>query len=143
MCNVTSVMANFWRPYGPQPTRLLCLWDSPGKNTGVGCHALLRRLFPTQGLGPRLFARSALAAGFSTISTTWEARLPAVCVQLRSRVRLFVTPWTVACQIPVRGILQARTVEWVVISSSRGSSQLRNRTCFFYVSFIGQWVHYH
>ena len=127
MCNVSSVMANFWRPYGPQPTRLLCLWDSPGKNTGVGCHALLRRLFPTQGLGPRLFARSALAAGFSTISTTWEARLPAVCVQLRSRVRLFLTPWTVACQIPVRGILQARTVEWVAISYSRGSSRPMDR----------------
>ena len=32
------------------PTRLLCPWDSPGKNTGVGCHALLQRIFPTQGL---------------------------------------------------------------------------------------------
>ena len=27
---------------GPQPTRLLCLWDFPSKNTGVGCHALLQ-----------------------------------------------------------------------------------------------------
>ena len=31
-------------------TRLLCPWDSLGKNTGVGCHALLQRIFPTQGL---------------------------------------------------------------------------------------------
>ena len=31
-------------------TRLLCPWDSPGKNTGVGCHALLQGIFPTQGL---------------------------------------------------------------------------------------------
>ena len=30
-------------------TRLLCPWDSPGKNTGVGCHALLQGIFPTQG----------------------------------------------------------------------------------------------
>jgi hypothetical protein len=30
--------------------RLLCPWDSPGKNTGVGCHALLQRIFPTQRL---------------------------------------------------------------------------------------------
>ena len=30
------------QPYGPQPTMLLCLWDSPGKNTGVGCHASFR-----------------------------------------------------------------------------------------------------
>jgi len=28
-----------------QPTRLLCPWDSPGKNTGVGCHFLLPRPF--------------------------------------------------------------------------------------------------
>ena len=28
--------------------RLLCPWDSPGKNTGVGCHFLLQRIFPTQ-----------------------------------------------------------------------------------------------
>ena len=37
------------RPYGPQPARLPCPWDSPGKNTGVGCHALLQGIFPTQG----------------------------------------------------------------------------------------------
>ena len=29
-------------PHRQQPTRLLCLWDSPGKNTGVGCHFLLQ-----------------------------------------------------------------------------------------------------
>ena len=29
-------------------------WDSPGKNTGVGCHALLQGIFPTQGLNPYL-----------------------------------------------------------------------------------------
>ena len=30
------------RPHRWQPTRLLCPWDSPGKNTGVGCHFLLQ-----------------------------------------------------------------------------------------------------
>jgi len=30
------------RPHRWQPTRLLCPWDSPGKNTGVGCHCLLQ-----------------------------------------------------------------------------------------------------
>ena len=29
-------------------------WDSPGKNTGAGCHFLLRGIFPTQGSNPRL-----------------------------------------------------------------------------------------
>ena len=37
------------QPYGPQPARLLCPWDSPGMNTGVGCHRLLQGIFPTQG----------------------------------------------------------------------------------------------
>ena len=35
--------------YGLQPTMLLCPWDSPGKNTGVACHALLQGIFLTQG----------------------------------------------------------------------------------------------
>ena len=34
--------------------RLLCPWDSPGKNAGVGCHALLQGIFPTQGSNPHL-----------------------------------------------------------------------------------------
>ena len=37
------------RPHGLWPDRLLCPWDSPGKNTGVDCHSLLQRIFPTQG----------------------------------------------------------------------------------------------
>ena len=35
-------MSNAVRPHRWQPTRLLCPWDSPGKNTGVGCHFLLQ-----------------------------------------------------------------------------------------------------
>ena len=35
--------------YGQQPSRLLCLWDSPDKNTGVGCDFLLQGIFLTQG----------------------------------------------------------------------------------------------
>ena len=36
------------QPHGLWSTRLLCPWDSPGKNTGDGCHALLLGIFPTQ-----------------------------------------------------------------------------------------------
>ena len=36
-----SVMSDSSRLHGLQPTRLLCLWDFPGKSTGVGCHCLL------------------------------------------------------------------------------------------------------
>ena len=35
--------------------RLLCPWDSPGKNIGVGCHSLLQRIFPIQGSNLGLF----------------------------------------------------------------------------------------
>ena len=35
-----------------KPARLLCPWDSPGKNTGVVCHFLLQGIFPTQGSNP-------------------------------------------------------------------------------------------
>ena len=35
-------MSNSLRPYGLQPTRLLCPWNFPGKNTGVGCHFLFQ-----------------------------------------------------------------------------------------------------
>ena len=37
-------------PYGLQPARLICPWGSPGKNTGVGCHALFQGISPTQRL---------------------------------------------------------------------------------------------
>ena len=49
-----SVVSNSLRPHGLKPARVLCPWDFPGKNTGVGCHALLQGVFPTQGLNPRL-----------------------------------------------------------------------------------------
>ena len=62
-------------PYGLEPTRLLCPWNSPGKNTGVGCHFLLRnwtcisctagRFFTTEPLGKPLralqFSRSVVS----------------------------------------------------------------------------------
>ena len=39
-------------PHGLWPTRLLCPWDFPGKNTRVGCHSLLQGIFLTQGSNP-------------------------------------------------------------------------------------------
>ncbi|KAI4548431.1 hypothetical protein MG293_000761 [Ovis ammon polii] len=39
---VASAMSDSVRPHRRQPTRLRCPWDSPGKNTGVGCHFLLQ-----------------------------------------------------------------------------------------------------
>ena len=53
-CSVASVVSDSLRPNGLYPARLLCPWDSPGKNTGVGCHALLQGIFLTQGSNPGL-----------------------------------------------------------------------------------------
>ena len=43
------VMSNSLWFHGLQPARLLCPWNFLGKNTSVGCHLLLQRIFPTQG----------------------------------------------------------------------------------------------
>ena len=42
------------QPHGLKSTKLLCPWDSPSKNTGVGCHFLLQGIFPIQGSKPAL-----------------------------------------------------------------------------------------
>ena len=56
-------------PHRWQPTRLPRSWDSPGKNTGVGCHSLLQGIFLTQGLNPRI---SSIAGRLYTV---WENHL--------------------------------------------------------------------
>ena len=48
-----SVMSNSLQPHGLLPGSSVH-GDSPGKNTGVGCHALLQGIFPTQGSNPGL-----------------------------------------------------------------------------------------
>ena len=47
--------------------RVLCPWDSPGKNTGVGHYALL------PGIEPPCVTSPLLTGGFITASITWEA----------------------------------------------------------------------
>ena len=49
-----SVVSDSVRPHRRQPTRLRRPWDSPGKNTEVGCHFLLQEIFRMQGLNPGL-----------------------------------------------------------------------------------------
>ena len=43
-----SVVYNSLPPHGLKSARFLCLWDFPGKNTGVDCHFLLWGIFLTQ-----------------------------------------------------------------------------------------------
>ena len=53
-CCVLSCFSHVWLFVALWRTRPLWPWDSPGKNTGVGCHFLLQRIFLTQGSNPRL-----------------------------------------------------------------------------------------
>ena len=75
--------------------------------------------------------------GFFTTITTGKPWIFPVCVLSPfSCVQLFATPGTVSCQAPAHGILQTRTLEWVAMPSSRGSSRSRDQTYISCVSCI-------
>ena len=48
-CSVLQSCPTLCDPHRLEPARLLCPWNFPGKNTGVGCHFLLQGIFLTQG----------------------------------------------------------------------------------------------
>ena len=54
LCLVTQACPTTCDPMDCSPPGSSVHGDSPGKNTGVGCHALLQGIFPTQGLNPDL-----------------------------------------------------------------------------------------
>ena len=72
-----------------QPTRLPCPWDSPGKNTGVGCHFLLQYM--------KVESESEVAQSCPTFSNPMDCSLPGSSIH---------------------GIFQARVLEWVAIAFS-------------------------
>ena len=65
-------MFDSYRPHGLYAVRLLCPWDSPGKNTGVCCHTLFQGICPNLGSKPSLMS-PALASRFSSTSAIWKA----------------------------------------------------------------------
>ena len=67
----SAILSSAFQSHGVQPARLLCPWSSPGKNTGVGCHALLQGIFPTQGSNLPL-GSPALAGRFFTSAPPGE-----------------------------------------------------------------------
>ena len=98
------------RPHRWQPTRLQGPWDSPGKNTGVGCHFLLQCM-----------------------------KVKSEVVQSLSRVRLFATPWTATHQAPP-SMGFSRQEYWSGVPSSSpesldGSFAIQWLTSILYTSF--------
>ena len=61
-----SITSNSLWPHGLWPTRLLCPWDFPGKNTGVGCYFLLQGNLPNPGIEP-LVSPAFTGRFFSTV----------------------------------------------------------------------------
>ena len=88
-CLVTSVVSDSVRPHRRQPTRLPRPWDSPGKNTGVGCHFLLQCR--------KVKSESKDAQSYPTLSDPMDCNLPGSSVH---------------------GIFQARVLEWGAIAFS-------------------------
>ena len=82
-------MADSVRPHRQQPTRLPCPWDSPGKNTGVGCHFLLQCM--------KVKSESEVAQLCLTLCDPMGCSLPGSSVH---------------------GIFQARVLEWGAIAFS-------------------------
>ena len=65
-----SVVSDSLQPRGLQPTRLLCPWNSLGKNIGMDCHFLLQGIFPTQTHCMQICLKE--VANFSTVVNSWE-----------------------------------------------------------------------
>ena len=79
-----SVVSNSLRPHGLYPTRLLCSWDFPGKNTGVGCHFFLLRIsWPSD--RTHVSRSSALARGFFTTAAPGKPWCKATCLKTWSQ----------------------------------------------------------
>ena len=90
-----SVVSDSVRPHRQEPTRLPRPWDSPGKNTGVGCHFLLQCL--------KVKGESEVAQSCLTSSDPMDCSLPGSSIH---------------------GICQARVLEWVAIAFSERNRQL-------------------
>ena len=109
LCNASCVW--LFATHGLKPSRLLCPWNSPGKNTRVGCYSLLQEIFLTQGLNLGLLRFRQILYYLRNQGSnqekspgkgSHEGRSVCVCVLSRfSPVQLFVTPWTIACQAPL------------------------------------------
>ena len=94
-------MSDSVRPQGRQPTRLPCPGNSPGKNTGVGCHFLLQCM--------KVKSQSKVAQSCPTPSNPMDCSLPGSYIH---------------------GIFQARILEWVAIAFSASNDYYKVKPDF-------------
>ena len=133
-------MSNSVRPHRWQPTNLPCPWDSPGKNTGVGCHVLLQCMkvkSESEVVQSCLTLSDPMGAyqappsmGFSRLQYWSGVPLPSPGKPYKEAAAAAAAKLLQSCVTlcdpidgsppgsPVPGILQARTLEWVAISFS-------------------------
>ena len=100
-------MSNSVRPHRRQPTRLCHPWDSPGKNTGVGCHFLLQCR--------KVKSESEVAQSCWTLRDPMDCSLPGSSVH---------------------GIFQARVLEWGAIAFSITDSSVLKSYITDYFIFL-------
>ena len=120
-CLVTKLCLTLLGPHKLWPSGLLYPWDSPGKNTRAGCHALLQGIFPTQHRIHISYV-SCIEGGFFTTCTTWKAPIKTFCCSLMQSCLTLVTPWTSAHQASLsiiisQSLLKLRSIELVMPSN--------------------------
>ena len=111
------------------PTRFVCPWDFPGKNTGEGCHFLLQGIFLTQGMNSRLFRLLHWQAGSLPLAPPGNPLTYESESEVAQSCPTLCDPMD--CSSPgssVHESLQARILEWAAISFSRESSWPRDWT---------------
>ena len=104
-CQVASVMSDSVRPHGLQPTRLLRPWDSPGKNTGVGCHFLLQCM--------KVESKSEVIQSYLTLSDPMDCSLPG---------------------FSIHGIFQARVLSGVPLPSPSSFYFFPNKMFIYHIA---------
>ena len=106
-------MSDSVRSHRQQSTRLPCPWDSPGKNTGVGCHFLLQCR--------KVKSESQVAQSCPTLSDPMDCSLPG---------------------FSIHGIFQARVLEWGAIAFSDTGEELvaKGLTVFSSSDIVRSWA---
>ena len=127
MCLVTQSCLTHCDPVDCIPADSSVHGDSPGKNIGVGCRALLQGTFPTQELNQgllhcRFFPGELPRKPFISVISLVTQLCPTLCNPMD-------------CQAPLSiGFLQTRIIQWVVMPSSRGSFQPRDQSQAFCIA---------